>query len=132
MYAGHRSPRDWRRTHVTMAVLALLRAAAVVPAAPAPVGFSGTFEHGVASGDPLPGQVIIWTRVTPRAGDAGAIPVGWAVTLSSAQHQRTPKRIVNGTVEANAASDFTGARARLCFARTHTHTHTDGNNRCRH
>ena len=26
-----------------------------------------TFKHGVASGDPLPTQVMIWTRVTPAS-----------------------------------------------------------------
>ncbi|MBO0843454.1 MAG: PhoD-like phosphatase N-terminal domain-containing protein, partial [Nocardioides sp.] len=25
------------------------------------------FQHGVASGDPLPDRVLIWTRVTPTA-----------------------------------------------------------------
>ena len=43
--------------------------AAATPAAPA-VGFA----HGVASGDPLPDRVIIWTRVTPSA-DADPAPV---------------------------------------------------------
>ncbi|MHA3837973.1 PhoD-like phosphatase N-terminal domain-containing protein [Terrabacter sp. AAH1] len=27
-------------------------------------GSAATFRHGVASGDPLPGAVVIWTRVT--------------------------------------------------------------------
>ena len=29
---------------------------------------SATFEHGIASGDPLSDKVIIWTRVTPSVG----------------------------------------------------------------
>ncbi|MEO1568826.1 MAG: alkaline phosphatase D family protein [Pseudomonadota bacterium] len=33
-----------------------------------------SFDHGVASGDPLPDRVILWTRVTPLSG-AGPIPV---------------------------------------------------------
>ena len=41
------------------------------------------FRHGVASGDPLPHQVVIWTRIT-RPGAAAApaaepIPVAWSV-----------------------------------------------------
>jgi alkaline phosphatase D len=39
---------------------------------------SGPFQHGVASGDPLPDRVILWTRVTPMAGET-AIPVSWTV-----------------------------------------------------
>lgn len=32
------------------------------------------FLHGVASGDPLPDRVILWTRVTPPAGVEGDLP----------------------------------------------------------
>ena len=28
-------------------------------------GLPGSFQHGVASGDPLADRVILWTRVTP-------------------------------------------------------------------
>jgi alkaline phosphatase D len=35
-----------------------------------------TFRHGVASGDPLPDRVILWTRVT--TGEA-SVPVRWTV-----------------------------------------------------
>jgi alkaline phosphatase D len=43
------------------------------------------FEHGVASGDPLPDSVILWTRVTPTvdavpgSGQGPAVDVGWQV-----------------------------------------------------
>ena len=46
---------------------------------------AGVFRHGVASGDPLPDAVVLWTRVTPTAGSlpgSGAGPrvaVGWQV-----------------------------------------------------
>src|SRR5688500_12730616 len=36
------------------------------------------FNHGVASGDPMQGSVILWTRVTPE-GAAGVIPVRWTL-----------------------------------------------------
>lgn len=45
-------------------------------------GYPGTvaFDHGVASGDPLPDRVIIWTRVTPDNAYRGAsIPVSYGV-----------------------------------------------------
>lgn len=37
------------------------------------------FYHGVASGDPLPDGVMIWTRVTPDSGNVNAIPVFWQI-----------------------------------------------------
>ena len=36
------------------------------------------FEHGVASGDPLPDGVVLWTRVTPKSG-SGPIAVAWRI-----------------------------------------------------
>ena len=39
------------------------------------------FDHGVASGDPLPDRVILWTRVTPQTARSGDIPVQWQVSL---------------------------------------------------
>src|ERR1700740_3361037 len=36
------------------------------------------FYHGVASGDPLPDRVIIWTRVTPE-DSANSVSVLWEV-----------------------------------------------------
>jgi alkaline phosphatase D len=37
---------------------------------------SEAFRHGVASGDPLPDGVILWTRLT---GASGSVPVTWEV-----------------------------------------------------
>ncbi|MGA4541480.1 alkaline phosphatase D family protein [Uniformispora flossi] len=43
------------------------------------------FRHGVASGDPLPDAVVIWTRVTPEPdgrpgrGRGPAVHVGWEI-----------------------------------------------------
>ena len=44
----------------------------------APFAGTVTFEHGVASGDPLPEAVVLWTRVTRQTG-SGPIPVFWKV-----------------------------------------------------
>jgi alkaline phosphatase D len=47
------------------------------------------FQHGVASGDPLPDRVILWTRLTPTAEStpgSGAGPlatVGWQVATDA-------------------------------------------------
>ncbi len=41
------------------------------------------YRHGVASGDPLPSRVIIWTRITP-AVDEAVIPVDWVIAYDAA------------------------------------------------
>jgi alkaline phosphatase D len=41
-----------------------------------------SFDHGVASGDPLARKVILWTRVTCERG--GIVPVLWEVALDAA------------------------------------------------
>jgi len=41
-----------------------------------------TFRHGVATGDPLPDGVVLWTRVTPP-GDEPA-EVNWTVARDEA------------------------------------------------
>ena len=40
------------------------------------------FYHGVASGDPLPDRVIIWTRVTPHGNDS-TVSVQWEIAEDS-------------------------------------------------
>lgn len=35
------------------------------------------FYHGIASGDPTPFSVMIWTRITPDSGDIGDVKVFW-------------------------------------------------------
>ena len=70
----------------TAGVLASVYAgrAAADPASPGAV-----FGHGIASGDPLPDRVILWTRVTPTAdatpgsGRGGTTSVAWDVATDS-------------------------------------------------
>ncbi|MEQ3745663.1 MAG: alkaline phosphatase D family protein [Henriciella sp.] len=69
-------------------------------------GYPGTvtFDHGVASGDPLPDSVIIWTRVTPdSAFPDESVPVSYGV-FSDAE-MTTP--IAYGEGYARANRDFT-------------------------
>ena len=57
------------------------------------------FRHGVASADPLPDGVLLWTRCT-TAGP-GPVEVDWWVGLS-------PEQVVaRGTAEASPAGDYT-------------------------
>jgi alkaline phosphatase D len=67
------------------------------------------FRHGVASGDPLPGAVVLWTRVTPRpdatpgSGVGPAVRVTWEVAADPAF-----RRIVgSGTVRTGPDRDHT-------------------------
>ena len=60
------------------------------------------FRHGVASGDPLADRVILWTRVTPRAGN-GPQKVSWHVGRNASLTQT----VARGDAETGAERDFT-------------------------
>ncbi|MGA1343571.1 MAG: alkaline phosphatase D family protein [Hyphomonas sp.] len=66
-------------------------------------GFQGelAFLHGVASGDPLPGAIILWTRITPLAG-AGPVTVAWEISEAG-----SPVPAAAGEVVTSAARDYT-------------------------
>lgn len=49
---------------------------------PPPESVPATFEHGVASGDPLADRVILWTRVSPERD--GNVVVAWEVASDEA------------------------------------------------
>lgn len=77
------TPHLDRRTFLTRAGLAgagtVLAAGLPRPAAAADEDLV-PFEHGVASGDPLPDRVLLWTRVTPPEDhDGSPIEVVWRV-----------------------------------------------------
>jgi alkaline phosphatase D len=61
------------------------------------------FLHGVASGDPLVDRVILWTRVTPRAGVAGTATVRWETSSTPDFATITD----SGTFVTTAARDYT-------------------------
>lgn len=67
------------------------------------------FMHGVASGDPLPTSVILWTRVTPSPEAVPGSGKGEDVTLRWEISQETTfDRIVShGSATATAAKDHT-------------------------
>ncbi|MEV8093968.1 alkaline phosphatase D family protein [Kitasatospora sp. NPDC085879] len=101
-----------RRRRVLKAA-ALTAGAAVLPiaagTAPATAATAPQFLHGVASGDPLPDGVVLWTRVTPTpdavpGSNAGpATDVVWQVaTDKSFSSVRA-----GGTVTTSAGTDHT-------------------------
>jgi alkaline phosphatase D len=63
---------------------------------------SRLFRHGVASGDPQPAGVILWTRITPPAGTRSA-DVRWEV----ASDQGMAQVVASGTVITAPDRDFT-------------------------
>ena len=62
-----------------------------------------SFLHGVASGDPLQDRIILWTRVTPKEGFKGTIPVAWEIA-SDADFRH---KVNSGVFNTNATRDFT-------------------------
>lgn len=102
------SPR--RRTVVKAAAATAVLAGPLAAAIPARAATEApAFLHGLASGDPLPNGVLLWTRVTPTAE---AIPgsglgpdteVGWTV----AKDKAFTNVVAQGTTTATAASDHT-------------------------
>ncbi|MCB9548902.1 MAG: alkaline phosphatase D family protein [Myxococcales bacterium] len=64
-------------------------------------GPADLFQHGVASGDPLPDAVVLWSRVTPA--EDGPVEVFWEVATAPDFLQRTAV----GTAEASEARDYT-------------------------
>lgn len=87
-------------------------AAATATAMPAPgraAAATPVFRHGVASGDPLPDGVILWTRVTvsdeaaPGSGLGDPATVRWEI----AADERFASIAASGAVTAAADSDHT-------------------------
>ncbi|TXS50952.1 alkaline phosphatase D family protein [Streptomyces sp. t39] len=101
-----------RRRTVVKAVAATAAAAPVALAHAVPAtaaDLAPAFLHGVASGDPLPDGILLWTRVTP---DPGAVPgsgrgadtpVRWEV----AEDRDFTRVVARGDVTARAAGDHT-------------------------
>ncbi|BFV59823.1 alkaline phosphatase D family protein [Kitasatospora sp. CMC57] len=105
------SPARPRRRRVLQAA-ALTAGAAALPlaaVAPATAAAAPEFLHGVASGDPLPDGVVIWTRITPTpdatpgSGTGPDTQVGWQV----ASDRDFTTVVVSGTVSTTAGTDHT-------------------------
>jgi alkaline phosphatase D len=92
-----------RRGLLGGAALGTIGLAACQTAPKAAEGFQGelAFLHGVASGDPLPDRVILWTRVTPLAG-TGPVTVTWEVMEAGAAAP-----VASGEVVSSEARDYT-------------------------
>ncbi|MEU3507844.1 alkaline phosphatase D family protein [Streptomyces longwoodensis] len=99
-----------RRTVVKAAAATAVLAGPLAAALPARAADEApAFLHGVASGDPLPDGILLWTRVTPTAaatpgsGTGPDIEVEWVIALDKA----LTTVVAKGSVTATAASDHT-------------------------
>ncbi|MEU7021090.1 alkaline phosphatase D family protein [Streptomyces sp. NPDC046203] len=100
-----------RRTVVKAAAVTAVATPALVGAASPVLAASGApaFRHGVASGDPLPDGILLWTRVTPTpdalpgSGLGPDLQVGWEL----AEDQAFSRVVARGTTVATATADHT-------------------------
>lgn len=74
---------------------------------PTPQG-SGPFRHGVASGDPLPDRVILWTRVTSDATGSVAVDCVIATDPALARVVATLSLTTDATRDHTVKVDVTG------------------------
>jgi len=67
------------------------------------------FLHGVASGDPLPDGVLLWTRVTPvpEALPGSGVGPDTEVSWTVARDKAFTSIVAKGSTTATAASDHT-------------------------
>ncbi|WP_329227770.1 alkaline phosphatase D family protein [Streptomyces sp. NBC_01460] len=108
MTRRHLSAAPTRRT-VVKAAAATAVAGSVLTATGARAADGPVFLHGVASGDPLPDGILLWTRVTPSAdalpgsGLGADTPVAWEI----AEDKDFSRIAARGTAVARAGSDHT-------------------------
>ncbi|MFF9119726.1 alkaline phosphatase D family protein [Streptomyces massasporeus] len=107
---GLNSPSPRRRTVVKAAAATAVLAGPLAATLPArAVDQAPAFLHGVASGDPLPDGILLWTRVTPvpeaipGSGTGPDTEVSWVV----ARDKAFSSVVAKGSTTATAASDHT-------------------------
>ena len=93
-----RSRRRFLQASVALAGLAVLERVPAAKAAPAPRFSADPFSLGVASGDPLPDGVVLWTRLAPDPlGGGGMPPVAVAVRWQVAADEAMRDVVREGT-----------------------------------
>ncbi|MFF4247213.1 alkaline phosphatase D family protein [Streptomyces sp. NPDC001822] len=105
----HLSAAPSRRTVVKAAAATAVAAPVIAAATGARAAGGPAFLHGVASGDPLPDGILLWTRVTPApdavpgSGLGADTPVDWEI----AEDRAFSRIAARGTTVARSASDHT-------------------------
>jgi len=75
---------------------------------PVPTAKVSPFNHGVASGDPLPDAVILWTRATPEASEDVLVTVRVYRDPALTQLQGTATQTATSARDWTIKIDFTG------------------------
>ncbi|MEU5113796.1 alkaline phosphatase D family protein [Streptomyces longwoodensis] len=99
-----------RRTVVKAAAATAVLAGPLAAALPARAADeTPAFLHGVASGDPLPDGILLWTRVTPTAAATPGSGIGPDIEVEwvMAHDKALTTVVAKGSVTATAASDHT-------------------------
>ncbi|PAZ09275.1 alkaline phosphatase [Streptomyces sp. SA15] len=99
-----------RRTVVKAAAATAVLAGPLTAALPARAADAApAFLHGVASGDPLPDGILLWTRVTPttEATPGSGLGPDTGVEWVIAKDKALTNIVAKGSVTATAASDHT-------------------------
>lgn len=116
---NHHAPESGKKPMSDQAALTrrrFLQSTAVVAAAiptarlsPAAAQSHSWFQHGVASGDPTPDSVILWTRVTPSPDAVPGSGRGSTVTLvwEVAREASISTVVARGTVSTGPERDHT-------------------------
>jgi len=75
------------------------------------------FYHGVASGDPMPDKVIIWTRVTPDTISNSPIVVSWQMATDTGMTNvvQGGSVITDNTMDYTVKMDVTGLNANTWY-----------------
>jgi alkaline phosphatase D len=92
-----------RRTFLYIPPLALAPLLPQCAGGDEPANEVSPFLHGVASGDPLPDAVVIWTRVSVDDGGTAPVAVDWWVATDSQFQQVTAQ----GVAATDESVDFT-------------------------
>ena len=94
--------RDLFKAATSIAALHVLPGMGCAPRDPADAP-TGPFRHGVASGDPLPDAIILWTRVTRDDDGTGPIEVTWEIASDTA----FAAVVAHGTASTDSTRDYT-------------------------
>ncbi|MFH8449929.1 alkaline phosphatase D family protein [Streptomyces fungicidicus] len=109
--ADANSPSPRRRTVVKAAAATAVLAGPLAAAVPARAAAAQApaFLHGVASGDPLPDGVLLWTRVTPvpEATAGSGLGPDTEVSWTVARDKAFTDVVARGSAVATTASDHT-------------------------
>ncbi len=108
--ADARTPSPRRRTVVKAAAATAALAGPLAAALPARAARQApAFLHGVASGDPLPDGILLWTRVTPvpEAAPGSGLGPDTEVSWTVARDKAFTDVVARGSALATTASDHT-------------------------